>query len=77
MKYFNKISVTTVSCEGNNDKALTPPNNNGNYIPIMARPLSTWNTVGVIVFMADNSTYYIHAKGSDTQSYEIVWLVSQ
>ena len=52
---------------------LTPPDNTGNYVPVIARPMSTWDTIPILFY---NNGYFLHAKGSNTQSYVVTWIVS-
>ena len=73
---FNCINYTSVSCNGNSDVYLTPPSNSGNYIPVLARPRSTWNTIPILYFSNESKAYILHAKGSDTQSYDVTWILS-
>ena len=46
------------------------------YIPITARPLTTWNTIPIIQY--DNSTpkWMIHNIGTSGGSIEVQWLIT-
>lgn len=74
---FNSIDVTNVTCGGNSDNELTPPTNNGNFIPIMAKPSTTWDTFGLLYQRVDLDKYYLRTKGTTTQSYQITWIISR
>ena len=51
--------------------------NNGNFIPIMARPSATWDTFGLLYERVDLDKYYLRTKGPTTQSYQITWIISR
>ena len=71
---FRSIVTTTVECAANSDCYLAPPQNHGNYIPVIARPISTWDTVPFIIL--NSGSYFLHAYGSSKQNYEVVWIIA-
>ena len=75
-KCFNDVLVTTVTCIANSDVELEPLSNNGGYILVNARPLTTWDTLPFIYYKDSSHSHWLRAVGLTTQEYEIIWMVT-
>ena len=69
------MRFSEVSCPANSDVGLTPPENNGAYMAVLAQPKTTWETMPFI-FNPISNIYYLHAKGDTEQVYVITWIVN-